>query len=292
VVAFLPYIIINWGMSRAYADSFGLMPTPSAWLSGPPGSRWEQTLGPYLDPTMGECYLFFGFGVYFLLLAAAVDLLIVRRVSRSAELSLAAAALLTAAFFALASTTTFHGGPSLWQWIREIPGGAAIRCVSRVYVIVQLFGLVGGLVWLNSVTRSLSPRVRALVLAGIAALLIVEQTGCERSSFEKVDFYPIAERLTVQIRGADAAYIVPVYTDTNGYVLGGVYGEVLGMWAGMRANVPVVNGYSGRWPPGNHPHDLIATDAMLRAWLSGRFHGKLAIVHPDQPENCRVIWIE
>ncbi len=291
-VAFVPYLIINWGMSRTYDECFGLMPTPSAWFTGPPGSRWEQTTAPFRQPVQGESYLFCGFGVYALLLAASADLLFFRRSNRSDELSLASAGLLTAAICALATMTPFDAGPSLWKYVRHIPGGGAIRCVTRVYVVVYLFGLLSSIVWLNAITVHLRPWIRMMILGPIAAVLIFEQTGYDPPSFDKTDFYTIADRVAVQLQGADAGYVVSAFTDTKGQVSTGVYGDVMGMWAGMRANVPVVNGYSGRWPSGNYPYAEVATDDMLRAWLRGRFHGTLAIVDPDHPEALRTIWIE
>ncbi len=69
-----------------------------------------------------------------------------------------------------------------------------------------------------------------------------------------------------------------------------VYGDVLGMWAGLRANVPVVNGYSGRWPNG-YPSADVMSDDDLRAWL-GRsgFRGRVAVVNPSEPDRVR--WVE
>lgn len=291
-IAFVPYVIINWGKARAYEECFGMMPTPSAWLTGPPGSRWEHTTALFRSPVQEECSLFCGFGIYALFLAASADLLVVRLPNRrTAELSLAAAGLLTAALCALATSTPYDAGPSLWQFVRHIPGGGAIRCVTRVYVTVYLFGLLSSLVWLNAVTVHLRPWIRVMILGPIAAALIFEQTGFEPPSFEKKDFYGIADRLAIQLQGADAGYVIPVVTDTKGHVSKGLYGDVVGMWVGLRANVPIVNGYSGRWPA-NHPHIQIATDDMLREWLRGRFHGKLAIIDPDHPEAFRTIWIE
>ena len=70
-----------------------------------------------------------------------------------------------------------------------------------------------------------------------------------------------------------------------------IHGELLGAWAGMRANVPVVNGYSGRWPPG-YPAGDVLTDEQLREWLRGRFRGRLAIVDLTRPGEVRYLLIE
>ena len=46
LAAFVPYIVVNSDISRTYEDCYKLMPTPAAWLTGPPGTPWDETLGP------------------------------------------------------------------------------------------------------------------------------------------------------------------------------------------------------------------------------------------------------
>ena len=143
------------------------------------------------------------------------------------------------------------------------------------------------------VTERLRPPVR-LVLTVIALAAIAEQQGFLQRHFAPQDFYGIADRIAPELKKGDAAYIVPRYTDTTGETLTYLHGEVFAMWAGMQANVPVVNGYSGRVPAGNTfpPYGIPITDDMLRTWLVGKFRGKLAIVDPDNPSATRVIVIE
>ncbi len=302
-VAFTPYLIVNWGQDRSYGDCEDLIPTPAAWVTGPSGTCWDQTLGPrateskqsppgFRSWVSDECYLFCGFGVYALMLAAGIHLLIARRPNRPPEFVLVAAALITAAVWGLIALTPYNGGPSLWQVFRFIPGGTSIRNVARVYVTVYLFGTLGALVWLNAVTAYLRPWIRTIVFSLIAAALIFEQTGTNQPSFDKQDFYPIVDRTAEQLRGGDAGYVIPRYTDTKGSVKVWGAADVLAMWAGLRANVPVVNGYSGRGPSRPHPRDIVATDAILRDWFAGHFRGKVAIVTPDDPVATRWILIE
>jgi hypothetical protein len=304
VAAFVPYLAVNWGIGRAYWECEELTPTPAAWFTGPPGTRWDETLGPRAtrrgEPPPGlrpwvsdECYLFCGFGLYAVLLAAALHLLLVRGgANRRPEYTLAAAALLTAAVWGLLAFAPWTGGPSAWRAVRLLPGGGAIRCVSRVYVTVYLFGTLGALAWLGAVTERIRPAFRTLLLAGIAGTIIFEQTGYDPPSFDKRNFYPVVDRAAEQLRGAELGYVVPRYTDAAGAVTDDLGGEVMAEWVGLRANVPVVNGYSGRWPRGDHPHCVPATDEQLRAWLSGRFRGRLTVVDPDHPDATRVLVIE
>ena len=284
VALFGSYLVINWGVARSYEDCYGLMPTPTAWLSGQSGQRWDQTLNPVRNRSQVtlECWLFCGFTIYALMLAAAVHLPFVRRGARPELWPAAMAGLLTAAIWFALTLATANDGDSLWWSVRHFPGGQAIRCVSRVYVVVYLFGPLGALLWLSMVTESLRrPWVRAAIFVPIVAALIYEQTGFEQGSFRRADFYPIVDRSAESLKGAKVGYVIPRYVDTNGKEGVGPYGDVFTMWVGMRANVPVVNGYSGRWPndyPGPNMNNEI-----LRAWLKGKYHGPVRIVDPDVP---------
>jgi hypothetical protein len=45
--------------------------------------------------------------------------------------------------------------------------------------------------------------------------------------------------------------------------------QLAAMWAGLEANVPVVNGYSGRYPPGYPDWSRSMTDDELKDWMHG-----------------------
>jgi hypothetical protein len=295
VAAYTPYFVVNWGQGRLYLECYGLVPTPSAWFTGPPGSVWEQTTAPFRAPVTDECWLFCGFGIFALMLAAGLHVLFAGlRKNSPPEFRLVAAGLLTALFWVAVTLTGEDGGHSIWEYLRYVPGGTAIRCVSRVYVTVYLFGTLAALVWLARVTEPLRPAVRAALLIPIAAACVAEQQGYDPPSFEKQDFYAIADRCAGEAKKGDIAYLVPHYTDTKGHTLSWVHGEVFAMWVGLKANVPVVNGYSGRVPGGDtYPaYSLSVSDDMLRKWLAGRFRGKVAIVDPENLGATRVIEIE
>ena len=291
VTLFVPYMVVNADVSRAYEDCYHLMPTPAAWLTGPPGTTWDATLGPRatdLDqPAPGlrpwvsaECWLFCGFGLYGLLLAASIHLILSRSRHRP-EFALVAAALLTSAIWVVLTLTPREEGHSLWELVRFIPGATAIRCVSRVYLVVYLFGTLAALVWLARVTETLRQPVRFAFLGLISLAIGYEQMGFPPQSFDQKDFYGLVDRAAERVPGADALYVQPRYTDTTGYVSSGVFGEVFAMWVGLRANVPVINGYSGRIPAGDYPWHPDVSDSDLVKWLSGRFHGRLVILDPD-----------
>lgn len=290
---FGPYIQVNRGISRSYEDCYQLLPTPSAWFTGPRKARWSETLAAVRDPAPFECLLFSGFALYGLVLAACVHLPLIERERRSALWPAAAAALVTAAVWVLLTMSTSQSGESVWRIVRHIPGGGAIRVVSRVYITVYLFGTLGALMWLSAVLERPDLRWVRGALVPVLALLVWEQTGYEQDSFAREDFYPFVDQNAETLRGAPVGYVVPRFVDGPGLVSTGPYGEVFAMWVGMRANVPVVNGYSGRTPHNfPQPEGGALSDSELQAWLDGRYRGPVRWIDSEQPQFSRDVPIE
>jgi hypothetical protein len=294
VALFAPYLVYNASAGHPYEGCHGCLPTTAAWLTGPPAARWEQALAEYSQPKYGECRLFCGFGVYALMLAAALSAPFLDRRRQPALWSLTAAGLLTAAVWWVLTISTAPDGDSLWRWVRYLPGGPAVRVVSRVYVVVYLFGTLAALAWLHMVAERVPNRgLRGGLLGAAAAVLVWEQTGIEKPSFARADFYPLVDRVAADMRGAEVGYVLPRYTDRQGVVWDGPYGEVFAMWVGMRANVPVVNGYSGVLPPGYLPFALL-TDDQLRACVRPKVGGRVRVrvLDPDFPDRAHEVVVD
>jgi hypothetical protein len=295
VALFAPYMIVPPASGHDYSACYNCLPSPAAWLSGTTGTRWEQTLAPCslpADPEFDECRLFSGLGVYVLVLAAAVGLPFLPRDRDPALRLLVAAGLLTAVVWWVLTLATAPDGESLWRVVRLLPGGRAVRVVTRVYVVVYLFGTFAGLAWLHLATQRLRPAwLRTGLQAVIAAALIWEQTGVEQPSFERADFYPLVDQVAGDLRGAPLGYVMPRYTDSKGFTLMAANGEVFAMWVGLRANVPVVNGYSGPILPG-YPLFQFMTDDQLRTWLRGKYHGTVRVLDPDDPRGAHDVVVE
>jgi len=298
--AYVPYFVVNWGQERLYIECVELMPTKESWFAPLPGTVWEQVIGANRNELIEENWLFCGFGIQILMMTALCYLVFspmmrARPQGRQAESAIILAGLLTAGIWILL-TLKVGFDDSLWYYVRHIPGGTAIRAVSRVYVTVYLFGVLGAIMWLGRATEHLHPPTRSAVLGIFTAICIVEQCGYTPPSFDKQDFYPIADRVGTELKKGDIGYVLPHYTDTQGVTPKAVYGEVLGMWAGLKANVPVVNGYSGRVPNVAFLEVILAPDEYretnLRKWLAGRFRGKVALVDPDNLNATRIIVIE
>jgi hypothetical protein len=284
-----PYAAANWGVARGYGECLDYLPTVSAWLAGPEGSFWYAAIRPFRAGVGTECTLFPGLAA---LAAGAVAVVAARRwwndPAWGDHARLAAAAVVAAAALVLLTLDWSHGfGVSGWWLARLLPGGLAVRVVSRVYVSVHLFLALGGLVgvWMLIEAGLRADWAKAAAYAVAAVGLVVEQTGYDPPAFEKDTFYPRVEECAAAIRGADAAYLPSAWGPIPHT------GQLLAMWAGLRANVPVVNGYSGRCPP-DYPPDLPVTDDDLRTWLAPRFRGRVAIVEPCDPRNVRYVVIE
>jgi hypothetical protein len=287
---FAPYAVVNRGATRAYEDC--ALPRLTHWLAGIPGSKWEKTLLPYCEPSLYLSQLFSGFTVLALMLLAALHLALVRR-GRAAPWPVAVAALVTAvAWFALTLTGEPYTKESLWRVVRKFPGGYAVRVLGRIHIVVYLFGTLGALLWLNVLGERIRYAwLRAVVFVPLMAALVYEQLGTKPQHFAREDFYPHMERTAADLRGADVGYVVPFFVDQNGVVHVGPYGTVFAMWVSMRANVPIVNGYSGTMPPGFLSFDG-ATDEQIRTWLRGRYRGTVRVVDWTKPGTYREIVIE
>lgn len=286
---FVPYKVYNPSDGYDYSGCFGYLPAPAAWLTGPDGSKWSKALAGVSRPEHYECKLFCGFGVYALTFAALATIAFVGR-ARSELRGVVAACLVTAVAWWLLTISTAPDGESLWRVLRFLPGGGAVRVVSRVYVVVYLFGTLAALGWLHLVTEPIRDRrVRVLIHAAVLAVLVWEQTGIDQLRYNREDFHPIVDEVAAQMRGAEVGYLVPRYRDRSGGVLGGPYGQVFAMWVGMRANVPMLNGYSGVVP---EPLGADMTDDQIREWLKGKFRGKVRVIDPLEPRHDHDIVIE
>jgi hypothetical protein len=89
-----------------------------------------------------------------------------------------------------------------------------------------------------------------------------------------------------QLEGVDAAFVV--FDDS----MPSYRHDITAMWAGLWANVPVINGFSGTIPPG-HPMGVISptVERLVRA-LPPQWRGKLAVIEWGPPVRRRVYQVE
>jgi hypothetical protein len=178
-------------------------------------------------------------------------------------------------------------GSLWWPVYHWVPGGAGIRAVGRIVLIVQLFALIGGLLTLESVLRALVPArpgTRTVLTVAILVIGALEQAPMKLDSFDCRSFYAEAEELAGSLKPGTTAYL-STRSDMEWYT-----SELLAMWAGLHANRPVVNGYSGRVPE-NYPAMPMSSGEVLR-WLNANsadhaWSGKLLYVVPTQVSPVR-----
>ncbi len=158
-------------------------------------------------------------------------------------------------------------GPwTLWRAVYEaVPGGTAIRAVSRVALLL-LFPTALGLALLLQRLFD-GGRQAAAVLLG--TLCLVEQ-GRTTPSFDKMEARADVERIASRVdRSRSAFFYSPLLLQEYPWK-----SQMDAMWAQMETGVPTVNGYSGSAFPGwpfnelviRSPIDEKRLDAALREW--------------------------
>jgi hypothetical protein len=247
VLLLAPYGEANRGFHRPYDEVRALTPVPTDWLSPTALSVWHGWLP---KSGVGELWLFVGF----------VPLVIAwcGFGGPPGQVRLRTACLVTA--LVLVVLATRYGG--LWTWkpiYRWVPGGQAIRAVGRIVFTVELFALMGGLVGLGNLLRR--ARFGDAIAGLILAVAIWEQLPVRSpQSFAIAPWQERVNRVREQMVPG-----TPSYVDLPP---GRPYWEsqLIAMWAGLEANVPVVNGYSGRYPAGYPDWTRSMTDDELRVW--------------------------
>jgi hypothetical protein len=151
-------------------------------------------------------------------------------------------------------------GLSLWWFMyRFVPGGSAIRGVSRIALATLPCFLIAGLLWLDLWVEQFKDR-RALqtgLLVAIVTFGMLEQRlywpdvpaleAARRQA--KIEHVELSQSLK---QYCQVAYVSPLNppsaTPTPPIEI--IYHQIAAMWAGLDTNIPVVNGYSGLAPPG------------------------------------------
>ncbi|HYL05327.1 MAG TPA: hypothetical protein VE075_04770 [Thermoanaerobaculia bacterium] len=253
------------------------LPRWKSWLSVPPGSWYAGRLHffPPGTPVVWEHYLFAGLVFTALTLFAAWRLLRRRAEARQQPpLALAcwgtALAMVALSLylprFALEGGRLVKLGPgwSLWWGVYQlVPGAAAIRAVGRISIVVYLTLALAVCCGVEAAARRSRLRrpAQAAVLLLLLAAAVVEQVQTHLPAFPGSRFTSDVAALRAVIpRGCKAAYVS--LCPAKGFLLT----QLEAMWVGLEAGVPVVNGYSGNFPPGYPNPTVDATPETLRKW--------------------------
>ena len=259
-------------------------PYPDGWLVATPGSLWADHLTPRDVNNFSEKMLFQGFMLDAAMLAAGWYAW--RR--RFPYRGLVLATLGTSLVLALV-VTRWGGNLSLWFAVHQlVPGANAFRAVGRIALVAYMFGTIGGLVGVQSLLseKVTSPRIRSLVFGLIAILMILEQVRPRPEHFDKREFFEPVEALVPHLTGMDAGHVV--YDEAVLYYRH----HIFAMWAGMRAKVPVMNGFSGANPPGYPGLGYRAAIEELAQVLGPNWRGRLVVIEWGPPVRGMVYQVE
>jgi hypothetical protein len=291
LLTLLPYIkaksVLN---SRAYSEIDQMLPRLNSWFSVQPGSFWSFLLSRVSRdlPFVWEHHMFAGFTVIFLTIATIYALINFKNIFTFERALLIKVSLLVfITLFCLSLRLPF--GVSIWRVIYElVPGASVIRAVTRIWTIAYFYLLVAVILCFDSIFKSLlivklSRRLSIIILSIVFTIGVLEQIVFNIPSFDKT---PLAKE-TSEIRqlmeqDCDIAYLYfnsekPFYVE-----------NLSAMWAGIAANVPVVNGYSGNVPPNYGDITKSMSTSHVVSWLSGFDQdnsGKLCIISQKSLEK-------
>ncbi|MCE9533685.1 MAG: hypothetical protein K8T89_21545 [Planctomycetes bacterium] len=269
---FRNYYLGNASERREYFECLYFMPKLTAWLAFPAHSLLDLRLVPDDYEHLPEQHL--GIGIAFYLSALVAFLWSILQLRRDYFQQKAAILSLSSILCCLVLVlVTFKTGDdrSLWYFVFEtVPGANSIRAIGR--------GLIGTLHAIEVIFTANIPstRLRAWLSFALMFVGIAEHVRFEIESFERAEAYPRIERLSREINGADAVF---VYRESGGPSVN-AYQEIAAMWAGFKAGVPVINGYSGREPT-NYLRDLSEWNLKsILVFLGPAWQGKLLVILP------------
>jgi len=265
---------------REYFQAAGYAPYIDGWFVALPGSFWADHQTPRHVDNFSEKLLFQGLGIYLVMGIGGWYALRNRFETRSLALCGVGTAVV---LFLL--VTRWGYNLTLWYFVHSIiPGANAFRAVGRIAYAVYLFGMIGGLPGCQAFVenRFQSARRRTWIYVGILGVVVCEQLIPKPEQFTKSEQgYGQAEALVEHMRGADAAFVV--YDDS----MPDYRHHIVAMWAGMWADVPVINGFSGSQPK-NFPgfKDQPTLEELIRV-LGPGWSGKLVIIEWGPPIRHR-----
>jgi len=287
----IPYMRVNRGSERTFGDALTGLPHWNSWLSAPPGTLWSSLLEPVTMGKGGEGYLFSGVcGLILLIVAAVVAWRAPRADFERVWIQSILLGILLIAILTLSVWIDDDKGGSLWFLIFEtVPGADAIRAVCRIFLVVHSLLVVGGLIAVQRLMNEmpLSAVRRGGLIAALTLLALAENYFPQRDdrtrSFEHAGLYDEARRIGEEIRGLDAVYgFSPIESSS-------CHHELKMMWAGLYGNVPVINGYSGRYPKGYAFAGYPVSVDSLRDWLGKEWRGRLLLYNHSEKQTETII---
>ncbi|NJN48515.1 MAG: hypothetical protein HC805_00200 [Alkalinema sp. RL_2_19] len=293
-----PYIDVSHRFGqRPFSEVASMLPRLNSWLAVPPQSNiWSRALTAFSRdlPIVHEHWIFLGAIVY--LLAAGTIYVSLRRPDwLPHDRAIAIRLFLSSAVVMFCLSLMWPNGNSAWWWIYQyIPGATAIRVVTRIASLIQINLLIASLLGLDSWFKAqrFRRRTQALLLSGLLSLASFEQATPQQSSHSRATLEPIEQALSqVLQQHCQVAYYAfpealkqaptngsPIFPPNTvayplsfaGYLppkLIWIQAQVGMMWSSLKANVPIINGYSGQIPATFPKTEENWTAAQTLTWL-------------------------
>ncbi len=298
---FAPYLRVQAIFGpRTYAEVETMLPRFASWFAlAPSGSLWAKTLSPLSQglPMAHEHTIFLGMLPYGL--AAWTLVVLVRPVAwlSPARRQIVQVFFGTAAIIFLLSLYIPEHHSAWWLVYKYVPGASVIRAMTRISGLINIELLIAGLVVLDSylASRSLRRTGQAVILSGLLTFGVAEQYLLPQISYNaqvvrsaqqeltqllqancQLAYYAFPEsRLALAVGVPPRAIHPPQFVNfprsSEGllpYPLLWIYAQIEVMWAGLAANVPVINGYSGNIFPGFPPAYTSWQFPQVLTWLN------------------------
>jgi hypothetical protein len=287
----LSYMEANEGFTRKFSEVMYGMPHWNSWLSVPPGTLWYYIVEPINLDRGGEQFLFGGLVCLLLIVAGWTAAYRKNAASEESRLLIRGSFWAVVIMFVLSFSIWISESRGLTLWIavyHGYPGAQAIRVAARIYLIVYPFILIGGLVGLHSLMQQwpMPSSREAIIAGGLIILAAAEnyfpQADDKGRSFEHAEFYQRAKQFSQQFEGVDAVYVI-----SDGKIPDYEHNLTM-MWAGLYANVPVVNGYSGRVPANYPAWQKIPKREQIQDWMGYNWRGRIRIIRLG-PSTRRIV---
>lgn len=249
LITLFPYLEAKSVLGRRpYSAIDSMLPRINSWFAVLPGSLWSSLLGWTSKdlPMENEHFMFAGFMII-LLTGLCIHTLLHRKEVLTSERSWIIKICLLVFITIFCLTLRLPFGISLWRIAYEvIPGASVIRAVTRIWTITYFYLLIAVIMSFDSLLNAVivNKRTRLVLVTLLCTIGVLEQIVFNLPSYEKAPYLKQVSELEKLInKDCDVAYL-SLNPETASYV-----SQLTAMWAGIKANIPVVNGYSGSEPP-------------------------------------------
>jgi hypothetical protein len=293
VITLLPYLEAKSVFGpRPYSEVDSMLPRISSWFAVGPGNLWSSLLGWTSKglPMAHEHFLFAG-GIVVLLTGLSVyTFLRLRHVLTPERAWIVKVCLLVfLVIFCLSLRLPF--GLSLWRIVYSVvPGASVIRGVTRIWTIAYFYLFIAIILSFDSLLKAvvIKKGVRIVIVSILCLVCISEQIVLNLPSYEKAIYTKQVEEIReVMSKGCDIAYVLVAKSGAPFYI-----DHLSAMWAGIEANVPVVNGYSGNVPR-NYSNILESLNtAQVIYWLepaTKKTTKRLCMISPKLGEPSKLV---